>query len=159
MALGFLYGAGGNTSRKLKIYDNGSWRVNYENPGNYTYTESGWSAVGMTMASDHFGVPSSGTNKLAILGTQNKIDLTPYSVVKFKYSGNGSTPDYAIEFCLMSGKNRYTQKVFQQALPQTGGILLEGSIDISSYTGEYYLAMCGECGSLRLGQIYEWWLE
>lgn len=141
------------------IYDHGAWGVGYENPGNYVYTESGWSAVGMTMSSDHFGVPSSGSQKEAVIGTQNKIDLTPYSLAKFLYSGNGSVSNTAIQLAIMSGKNRYTQIVNGIWLSQTSGTIIEGSIDISSYTGEYYLAMCGECGGSRLGQVYKWWLE
>lgn len=141
------------------IYDHGAWGVGYENPGNYVYTESGWSAVGMTMSSDHFGVPSSGSQKEALIGTQNKIDLTPYTLVKFLYSGNGSVSNTAIQLAIMSGKNRYTQIVNGIWLSQTSGTIIEGSIDISSYTGEYYLAMCGECGGSRLGQVYKWWLE
>lgn len=111
------------------------------------------------MSSDHFGVPSSGSNKVAILGTQNKINITPYRLIKFKYSGNGNIPNTAIAAALMSGKDLYTQQVFSQWLSQTGGAIIEGAVDISSYSGEYYIGLWGECGTGRLGQVYEWWLE
>lgn len=160
MARGFRMGVGGgSTSRKLTIYKNGYWAISYENPGSYVYTESGWSAVGMTVYSDHFGIPSSGSSKIALIGTTDKIDLTKYRLAKFKYSGNGTAPSTAIRLNIMSGKNGYTQVVYSEWLPQTGGNVVEGSIDISFITGEYYLAMYGECGSVRTGQVYEWWLE
>ncbi len=121
--------------KKLTVlYDSGTWFVDYDNPGGYTY--SGYNVLPAVINSSSFQINSSNSTVCAI-GIRNAVDLTDVSVIKVRCYATGPAT-----FCKVgvwaSKLLSDTPEAFTIVPNDTGYV--EITVDVSALTGYHYIA-------------------
>ena len=134
-------------AKEIKIYQNSQWSVCLANTLLYSYGDGknaitgGWKATG-TAVSDNTGLTLTG-----YYSTNNMLDLTDYSSLKFTVKQlSGTVPYIGISKVQSSFTNGTSQSI------PTGST--SASISLANITGEYYIVIQGNSNSNKL-IVYE----
>lgn len=153
MARGFRFGgAGGGTSSSV-LYDSGRWNVEYDNPGDYTY--SGYTVQPATLNANSFQINGSGTTVLAI-GVRNAVDLTKYSTIRVRCYATGSG-----SFCKLGvwASKVLSNTVEAYVFAPLGTGYTEVVVDVSGLTGYHYIACQSAKAANCVAYFEKIWLE
>lgn len=153
MSRGFhMGGAGAGGAQSKILYENGSWKVPYANPGSYRI--SGTVPLGATLNPTNITVASSSSTP-ALIGTANKIDVSKYSMLKVLARAVSSTSAVYVN----TGLDIYNPNPIAEALIPAGGVETEYTVNLSGITGEVYISLCAQYGPARTLIVSKIWLE
>ena len=151
--MAWIRAMGGGTPAKLKIYDNGTWGVAYDNPGTWS-TGSSINAASLNPTTFTLTGTASPARS-AVIGTSNAIDLTPYTMLKIKTRVTGSAFAFGV----------YDDKVVNSVVHQLAQTIIDVNsdfteyvVDVTSLTSGYIAFWCGD-GSNRTATVSEITLE
>lgn len=140
--------------KKLTVlYDSGTWFVDYDNPGGYTYT--GYTVAPAVINASSFQINASNSTVCAI-GVRNAVDLTDVSAVKVRCYATGSGT-----FCKVGvWATKLLSNTYEamQFVPTDVGYT-EITIDVSALTGYHYIACQSAKASGPVAYFEKIWLE
>ena len=144
--MAWLRAMGSNAPSELKIYDNGTWNVPYDNPGSWV---AGFQINPAIMNATNFTVSGTASpSKGAVVGTANDLDLSNYTMLKIKAQISGGS--FGAGVC---GSKNISNTLAYSVLPTNSG-QTEYVIDITSVTNGYVGIWCGD-GSNRTATVTE----
>ena len=121
---------GGSAKRKLSLYENGTWKVGYDNYGSYYYTGIGAPYYGWVLNSDRF---TSVANQTNIIGTSNTINVTDYT--KLHVVAKSVTNEGGFSGMACVGTSKDVQPATKVNI--TNGSYTEYIIDVTNMTNVY----------------------
>lgn len=140
--------------KKLSVlYDSGTWYVDYDNPGGYTYT--GYTIAPAVINASSFQINSSSTTVCAI-GIRNSVDLTDVSTVKVRCYSTGA-PTFCKVGVWSSKVLSNTPRAFTIVPDDVG--YTEITIDVSDLTGYHYIACQSAKTTGAVAYFEKIWLE
>ncbi|MBR0596974.1 LamG-like jellyroll fold domain-containing protein [Sinanaerobacter chloroacetimidivorans] len=120
------------------------------------FTEGSWGLGTVTKNGNNYTITSSTNNTQAGITTNNKINLTPYAKLKIKYDSTTT----GLRRVIFNDINTDNTTATLVALPQISGTDIIHEVDISSYSGEYYIIFSNcNAGTTITSTVKEMWLE
>lgn len=145
--------------KQLNIYDYGAEETSISGGlvalASYTASEYTSTAPTLKRLSDHLQVYIPTTNRMGMIITRNKINLSSYKSLKIKFSG------YLLTLAASTSENIvYNQTEAARTMLGTKSGITEVTLDISSLSGEYFIAVSTNAdSSANTGNIYKLVLE
>jgi len=131
------------------VYQNGVWvqfaadaPVYFDDGDEFVGITGGWTTdiftnsarpnKGAVSITNTLNINTANGNQAGILGTANKVDLTDVEAIYYVCTTSSGSPSLSV----LSGTDVQTEKVATKATP-----LGSGSLDVSSLSGKYYIAV------------------
>ena len=140
--------------KKLSVlYDSGTWFVDYDNPGGYTY--SGYTVAPAVINASNFQINSSNSTVCAI-GIRNAVDLTDVSTIKVRCYATGQATSCKIG--VWASKVLSVPHETYAFIPNDVGYT-EIAVDVSALTGYHYIACQSSKATGSVAYFEKIWLE
>lgn len=162
MSRGFRMGGGTiSKSKEQIIYDNGSWSVGYDNPGEYYRT--GWTVIGGTLGTNKITLSVNSANTVSLIGISSPINITKYSTLHVLCKGVTTTSGSSYYGTIViSSTKEYSNATNPpyKGLDITSNVEHEVAMDISELSGNGYISIRTQINTAvnRSCEVYKIWL-